>query len=47
MGSEGFPQSLFGFGKSLQVLKVHAHEVHAPEVHTREIHVYHEVRARL
>jgi len=50
MGSEGFPQTLLGFGKSIHVHKVHvyevyAHEVHAYAVHAHKVHAY-DVHAR-
>jgi hypothetical protein len=38
MGSEGFAQTLFGFGKSIHVHKVHVYEVHASEMHAHEVH---------
>jgi hypothetical protein len=37
-----FPQTLFGFGKSIHVHKVHVCEVYAHEVHAREIHAHEE-----
>ena len=45
MGSEGFPQNLFGFGNSIHVHKVHVYEVYGHKVHAYEVHAY-EVHAR-
>src|SRR2546430_15702796 len=44
MGSERFPQNLFGFGKSIHLHKVHIYEVYAHKVHTYAVHA-HEVHA--
>ena len=39
MGSEGFPQNLFGFGNVYTSMRcTYAHEVHAREMHVYEVY---------